>query len=100
MGLIPSSRLTGELRRLITSYNPNPSAHLETAMLTNAFCLNIAGFDDESNVPKSYKDVVKFHKWLNLKKAIFTEFKNMEAKGVWELCKLKDVPPGRKIIGN
>jgi Reverse transcriptase (RNA-dependent DNA polymerase) len=24
----------------------------------------------------------------------------MEAKGVWELCKLKDVPKGRKVIGN
>jgi Reverse transcriptase (RNA-dependent DNA polymerase) len=69
-------------------------------MLTNAFCLNIAGFDDGSNVPKSYKDAVKSQKWLNWKEAIFTEFKNMEAKGVWELCKLKDVPPGRKIVGN
>jgi Reverse transcriptase (RNA-dependent DNA polymerase) len=100
MGVIPNSRLTGELRRLTTSYNSNPGAHLETAMLTNAFCFNIPGFDDGSNVPKSYKDAVKSQKWLNWKEAIFTEFKNMETKGVWELCKLKDVPPGRKIIGN
>jgi hypothetical protein len=39
-------RLAGEPRRLTTSYNPNPGAHLETAMLTKAFWLNIAGFDD------------------------------------------------------
>jgi hypothetical protein len=65
MGFIPNSRLTGESRRFTTSYNSNPGAHLETAMLTKAFYLNISGFDDGSNIPKSYKDADRSKKWLS-----------------------------------
>ena len=47
--------------------------------------------------PKQQK---KSKKWQNWKEAIHTEFKNMEEKGVWELCLIQDVPIGRKIIRN
>ena len=71
MSVIPQQRnnprLIGELRRLTSFYNPNPMEHGEINMLTNAFCLNIAGFDDGSDVPKSYKDALSSKKWQKWK---------------------------------
>ena len=38
--------------------------------------------------------------WKKWFEAIFTEFDNMEEKGLWEVVNRKDMPSGRKIIGN
>jgi hypothetical protein len=72
---------------------------LETQMLSSAFGL-IAGFDDGSNTPKTYKDIVNHPRkdewWLSMKK----EFESMTSKQVWDIVDISHVPSGRKIIGN
>ena len=71
----------------------------EYAMLHSAFNMT-AGFDDGSDIPKHYKDVLG-HKnqkewWESMKR----EFAAMESKGVWRIVKMSDLPTGRKIVGN
>ncbi|HSN66223.1 MAG TPA: reverse transcriptase domain-containing protein, partial [Fusibacter sp.] len=38
--------------------------------------------------------------WKEWWKAISTEFYNMEAKGVWDICLKSKIPANRKVIGN
>jgi Reverse transcriptase (RNA-dependent DNA polymerase) len=68
--------------------------------MLNAAFNSVAGFDEGSDTPKAYKDVLK-HKhqkgwWDSMKK----EFLAMETQGVWETVLMSSMPPGRKIIGN
>ena len=104
-----------EIQRLTTEYNPNPGQYVEAAnlstefsqteyaLLSQAFDLeaaNIAGFDDGSNFPKTCKEACTCPDWPEWKKAIFTEFGNMEEKRVWKLVRRAKVPIGRRLIGN
>jgi hypothetical protein len=56
---------------------------------------SVAGFDDSSDTPKNYKDVLK-HKnqagWWELMKQ---EFHAMETTEVWEIALMSSMPPGR-----
>jgi hypothetical protein len=97
------NRLAGEVKRLTCEWNPNPMDHAELAMLTQVFDLaysGIAGFDDGSNIPKTYNDAKKHPDWKDWWSAMYTELNNMETKGVWEITKRNQVPNNRKIIGN
>ena len=60
----------------------------------------IAGFDDGSNIPKTFYEAKKHKNWKDWWDAMCTEFKNMELKQVWKLVKRSEMPPNRKIIGN
>jgi hypothetical protein len=91
-------RLTRELKGLKTFYNPNPGENAEMAMLSHAF--TVAGFDDGQNIPKSYKDATYNKEWKEWWTAICLEFSNMESKKVWEIHPKKEIPTGRKLIGN
>jgi hypothetical protein len=58
---------------------------------------SMAGFDDGSDLPKNYKDVLG-HKnqgiwWESLKQ----EFHAMESTGVWKIIPLSSMPHGRKL---
>jgi Reverse transcriptase (RNA-dependent DNA polymerase) len=60
----------------------------------------VSGFDDCSDTPKNYKEVLK-HKnqagwWASMK----NEFHAMETKGVWEVVLMSSMPAGRKAVGN
>jgi hypothetical protein len=96
-------RLAGEIRRLTCEWNPEPMQHAEVVMLNQVFDLEmatIAGFDDGSNVPKTYTDAKKHKNWKDWWTAMSTEFTNIEEKGVWEITKRDKVPNHRKVIGN
>jgi hypothetical protein len=68
-------------------------------MLEAAFN-SVAGFDDGSNTPKTYKEVLKHMNqagwWSSIKKV----FHAMETKGIWEVVLMSSVPAGRKVVGN
>jgi hypothetical protein len=68
--------------------------------MLNAASISIAGFDDGSDTPKTYNDVLKHQnqkvRWDSLKK----EFHAMATKGVLEVLLMSSMPPGRKPIGN
>jgi hypothetical protein len=71
----------------------------EITMLSAAFN-TIAGFDDGSDTPKNYKDVLG-HKnqakwWESMKK----EFNAMESKGEWKIVPLSSMSHGMKLVGN
>jgi Reverse transcriptase (RNA-dependent DNA polymerase) len=68
-------------------------------MIQEAFN-SVSGFDDCSDAPKNFKEVLK-HKnhagwWASMKK----EFHAMETKGVWEVVLMSSMPAGRKVVGN
>jgi Reverse transcriptase (RNA-dependent DNA polymerase) len=68
--------------------------------MLNAAFNSIAEFDDGSDTPKTYKDVLK-HKnkkewWDYMKK----DFHALETKGEWEIVVTSSMPPGRNAIGN
>jgi hypothetical protein len=60
----------------------------EFAMIHTAFN-SVSGFDDGSDAPKNYKEVLKHNNqaawWASMKK----EFHAMETKGVWATCQLE-----------
>jgi hypothetical protein len=61
---------------------------------------SVAGFDDGSDTPKAYKEVLK-HKnqagrWASMKK----EFHAMETQGVWEVVLMSSMPAGREVVGD
>jgi hypothetical protein len=61
---------------------------------------SVAGFDDGSDTPITYKDVLKQKNqtgwWASMKK----EFHAMETKGVWEIVIKSSMLPERKVVGN
>jgi Reverse transcriptase (RNA-dependent DNA polymerase) len=61
---------------------------------------SVSGFDDGSDAPKNYKEVLKHKKqagfWATMKK----EFHAMETKGVWEVILMSSMPAGGKVVGN
>jgi hypothetical protein len=100
-------RLARELKRLQSSNihvayinrQIQPDKDKEFIMLSAAFN-SIAGFDDESDTPKSYIDV-SGHKnqakwWDSMEK----EFHAMESNRVWSIVPLSSMPHGRKLVGN
>ena len=95
-----------EVRNLTTSYNSDPLKHAETAMLTRilqkAYVENayVSTIHDGSPEPKTYKEARKSKFWAFWWEAMCTEFRNMEEKNVWKIILKKDLPPGRKLIGN
>jgi len=98
------SGIPREVRNLTTSYNPTPDL-AELAMLAKGFnnpetilTTSIDGFP--STDPQTYKQVKASKNWGDWWKAMSTEFKNMEEKKVWTICKKNTVPRDRKIIGN
>jgi hypothetical protein len=76
-----------------------PDHDKEYAILNAAFN-SIAGFDDGSDTPKTYKDVLNHNNpnvwWDSMKE----EFHAMETKAVWEIILMSSMPPGRKVIAN
>jgi Reverse transcriptase (RNA-dependent DNA polymerase) len=99
-----------EVRNLTTSYNPDPVAHAETAMLARMFETSmlakmfetamVSTIHNGNPEPKTYKEAKQSIDWDAWWKAMCTEFFNMEDKKVWEIKQKKDLPAGRKLIGN
>ena len=85
------------LRNLETFFNPNPWEHLQD--VANETSLTATIYDGNPE-PKSVAEAKKTKDWKKWLEAIFTEFDNMEEKEVWEVVNRKDIPSGRKIIGN
>jgi hypothetical protein len=56
----------------------------EYALSNSDYSLVVAGFEDGSDVPKSYKDVIGHRNQDKWWEAMKEEFKAMETKGVWE----------------
>jgi hypothetical protein len=71
----------------------------EFSMIQAAFN-SVAGFDDGSDTPKNYKDVLKHKSQAWWWASIEQEFNAMEANGVWEFVLMSSMPPGRKVVGN
>jgi hypothetical protein len=110
--MITKTRISGvnrALKNLQTYFNPNPWEHMEDSaglvfidtgenlLLANLLLANLHdGYPELKNIHEA-RQTKKWFKWWE---AFRTEFKNMEEKGVWEVVNRKDVPPGRKVIGN
>ena len=60
----------------------------------------VANIHDGSPEPKSLYEDKQRKDWTQWWNAMKIEFKNMEEKKVWDIIEKKDVPTGRKIIGN
>jgi hypothetical protein len=100
---------------LRTFYNPNPDAIIddedndggndyEFGMMTlsneQSYELAMLGSPEYNPFPISYREAMNRKdsmKWWN---AMCEEFFNMHSKSVWRYVKKKDIPKGRKIIGN
>jgi hypothetical protein len=98
--IITTERIRGvnrALRNLETFFNPDPWEYLRDA--TNETSLTAKVYDGNPE-PKSVAEAKKTKDWEKWLKAIFIEFDNMEEKEVWEVVNRKDIPSGRKIIGN
>ena len=102
----PKQRIKGvhrELRNLEGFFNEDPYEFLdqETANLTQEKdYVMVANIHDGNPEPKSYYEARQCKDWSKWKTAMYTEFKNMEEKGVWKVHKRTDLPAGRKLIGN
>jgi hypothetical protein len=69
-------------------------------MVAQLLSILTAGFNDGSDMPKTYKDVLK-HKyqagwWASIKK----EFHAMDTKGFCEVVLMSSIPAGREVLGN
>jgi hypothetical protein len=99
----PSRRVTRSMSQNIMTEqqfgNSGIKSRQEYAMICSAFCL-IAGFDDGSDVPKSYRDVIGHKSEAKWWDAMKDEFKAIEVKEVWDIVAIDKVPSGRKLIGN
>jgi hypothetical protein len=66
----------------------------ELAMIQAAFN-SVSGFEDGSDTPRNYKEVLKHEIqsvwWASMKK----EFHAMESKGVWEIVLRSSMPTGK-----
>ena len=104
---ITQSRLDGvnrALKKLQTWFNPDPWEHMNDstsmAMIDTGEKLMVANIYDGNPEPKSVQEASRTKDWEKWWTAMSTEFKNMEEKQVWEIVERKNVPTGRKIIGN
>ncbi len=70
----------------------SPRSNNQTAMTATIY--------DGNPEPKSVAEAKNTKDWKKWLGAIFIEFDNMEEKEVWEVVNRKDIPTGRKIIGN
>jgi hypothetical protein len=68
-------------------------------MLSAAFNF-IAGVDEGSNTPKTYKDVLGHMNQGKWRTSMKQEFHAMESKGVWKIVILSFMPHGRNLVGN
>jgi hypothetical protein len=50
--------------------------------------------------PKNYKDAMSRKDKISWQDAMWTEFHNIETKEVWQFIRKRDIPQGRKLIGN
>ena len=66
----------------------------------NTETANVIGFDDGSNIPKTYAEAKRHVHWEGWWSAMCVEFDNMEVKKVWIIVDKSKVHKGRKIIGN
>jgi hypothetical protein len=105
--MITKTRISGvnrALKNLQTYFNPNPWEHLEDSaglvLIDTGESLMLANLHDGSPEPKNIHEARQTKEWTKWWEACCTEFKNMEEKCVWEVVNRKDVPPGRKVIGN
>lgn len=105
--MITKTRISGvnrALKNLQTYFNPNPWEHMDdsagTVFIDTGHSVLVANIHDGTPEPKSLYEARQTRDWNKWWRAISTELKNMEEKGVWEIVKRKDVPPGRKVIGN
>ena len=99
---------------LRTFYNPDPSLHVDTptdtpedanfAMLTQQnewiYALASVSSPEYNEAPYNYRDALSRKDWPKWWDSMCVEFYNMHDKKVWSFVKIKDVPKGRKIIGN
>ena len=98
--------LQRELHNMRCEWNPNPEEYMEDEQTEM-----VEFFNDElaeiafsmielDKFPKTFTEAMKRsdkHKW---KEAFWLEFENIEDKEVWQFMKKKNLPAGRKIIGN
>ncbi len=103
----PRTRISGvnrALRNLETYYNPNPQQYLEDAAnimkLNHSERLLVANIHDGNPEPKTVFEAKQTKDWNKWWEAISIELKNMEEKEVWEIHEKKNLPTGRKLIGN
>ena len=101
---IPSGRTSREHHNLTTFYNPDPSHEAHFALMTlqneTDYALAAMGIYEYNPAPNNYKDAMNRKdksKWWD---SMCVEFYNMHEKKVWQIKKKKDIPAGRKIIGN
>ena len=99
---IPSGRTSREQRNLTTFYNPNPSANFALMSLQNDtnYALAAMGIYEYNPAPNNFKDAMSRKdkdKWWE---SMCKEFYNVHERKVWTVVKKKDIPAGRKVIGN
>jgi hypothetical protein len=105
--MITKTRISGvnrALRNLQTFFNPDPWEHIEDSagvvFIDTGESLMLANIHDGNPEPKNILEAKQSKQWPKWWEAISTEFRNMEEKGVWEIVNRKDIPTGRKVIGN
>ena len=98
-----------EVYNLRDEWNPDPSQYIEHINTHIDENLNHVWEVALPNAPSplsynpapiTYRDAMKRKDKEKWQEAINLEFKNIEDKKVWKLFKKKDIPTGRKIIGN
>ena len=104
-----SNRVSGlqrELHNLRCEWNPNPEEYVEDGetemveFLDDEYAEMCFSMIELDKFPKTFTEAMKRsdkHKW---KEAFWLEFENIEDKEVWQFYKKKNLPAGRKIIGN
>jgi hypothetical protein len=65
--------------------------------MTEIALVGAPGFDP---FPKNYREAMSRKDEKEWKKAMWTEFQNIEDKKVWIFVRKNDIPTGRKLIGN
>jgi hypothetical protein len=105
--MITKTRISGvnrALKNLQTYFNPDPWEHMEDSagvvFINTGESLMVANIHDGNPEPKNIHEARQTKEWSKWWEACCTEFQNMEDKGVWEVVNRKDLPPGRKVIGN
>jgi hypothetical protein len=64
-------------------------------------CFNsIASFDDGSDTPKTYKDVLKHKNQKGWWDSMNKWFRAMDTKSAWKVVLMSSRPPGRNFFGN
>ncbi|MGL4342651.1 MAG: reverse transcriptase domain-containing protein, partial [Lactococcus lactis] len=89
------SGLQRDLYHLRCDWNPDPERFVENEQAEIAFSMI------EMDVfPRTFREAMKRSDKKKWKEAFWNEFENIENKKVWQFFEKKNLPMGRKIIGN